>query len=68
MVCDVSLTNIDEHFQIFQWVPTQKAWLFHVSLLLGSYAGLISFPVQETKNTSDKVTRPRLGTADPLHK
>ena len=34
----------DEHwwaFSDFQWVPTQKAWLFHVSLLLGSYAGLI---------------------------
>ena len=36
----------DEHwwaFSDFQWVPTQKAWLFHVSLLLGSYAGLILF-------------------------
>ena len=34
----------DEHwwaFSDFQWVPTQKTWLFHVSLLLGSYAGLI---------------------------
>ena len=34
----------DEHwwaFSDFQWVPTQKAWLFHVCLLLGSYAGLI---------------------------
>ena len=25
----------------FQWVPKQKEWLFDVSLLLGSYAGLI---------------------------
>ena len=41
MVCDVSVTNIDEHFQIFSGFRRKKAWLFHVSLLLGSYAGLI---------------------------
>ena len=41
MVCDISVMNIDEHFQFFQWVPKQKKWLFDVSLLLGSYAGLI---------------------------
>ena len=28
-------------FSDFQWVPKQKEWLFNVSLLLGSYAGLI---------------------------
>ena len=34
----------DEHwwtFSEFQWVPKQKEWLLDVSLLLGSYAGLI---------------------------
>ena len=28
-------------FSNFQWVPKQNEWLFDVSLLLGSYAGLI---------------------------
>ena len=28
-------------FRDFQWVPKKKGWLFDVSLLLGSYAGLI---------------------------
>ena len=32
--------NIDD-IDDFQWVPKQKEWLFDVSLLLGSYAGLM---------------------------
>ena len=38
--CDVSVMNIDD-IDDFQWVPKQKESLFDVSLLLGSYAGLI---------------------------
>ena len=33
-------------FSNFQWVPKQNEWLFDVSLLLGSYAGLIYYDVK----------------------
>ena len=40
-------------FSNFQWVPKQNEWLFDVSLILGSYAGLIFLPISSVIKEMD---------------